>query len=280
MQVADYKIHSIETGTFGLDGGAMFGIVPKPIWIKKNPADEKNRIDMALRCMLMVCNKRKILVDVGIGDKFSEKHKEIYKINLTNYNIHKSLKKYGLTVEDITDVILTHLHFDHSGGATFIKNKELKPVFPNATYYVQKDHYSLACKPSEKDSGSFRREDFEPLNNANKLEIISGAFKLFDNISIIISNGHTLGQQLIKVSDNKNTIVYCADLIPTSSHLPFPYLMGYDLYPLTTIKEKKRLIIDAAENDWILFFEHDPLIEAAKIKKGTNGFEIKEKIIL
>ncbi|MGR3178179.1 MAG: MBL fold metallo-hydrolase [Candidatus Anammoxibacter sp.] len=280
MKIGDYEIHSIETGTFVLDGGAMFGIVPKAIWDRKIPADEKNRIDMALRCLLIVGNKRRILVDVGIGDKCSKKFTEIYKIDLTSCNIRKSIKEYGLTVEDITDVILTHLHFDHVGGATYIENGNLRLVFLNATYYIQKEHYALAHNPSEKDKGSFRNENFEPLEEAGKLKIISGEFEIFPGVSLIVSNGHTVGQQLVKVSNGVNTLVYCADLIPTSAHIPIPYVMSYDLYPLVTIEEKKKLLHNASEGDWVLFFEHDPLVEAVKVKKGAKGFEISEIVKL
>lgn len=280
MKIGNYEIHSIETGTFVLDGGAMFGIVPKAIWNRRNPADDQNRIDMALRTLLIVGNKRKILVDAGIGDKFSKKYTEIYKIDLTRYNIHKSLKEYDLTVKDITDVILTHFHFDHAGGATYMKDGVLRPVFPNATYYIQKEHLSLARHPSEKDTGSFRNEDFEPLEDAGRLEIISGEFEIFPEISLIVSNGHTLGLQLVKISSGSDVLVYCADLIPTSSHIPIPYVMSYDLFPLTTIEEKKKILYDAAEGNWTLFFEHDPLVEAVKVKKGEKRFEIKEVIKL
>ena len=280
MKIGDYEIHSIETGTFVLDGGAMFGIVPKTIWDRKIPADEKNRIDMALRCLLIVGNKRRILVDVGIGDKCSKKFSEIYKIDLTSCNIRKSIKEYGLTVEDITDVILTHFHFDHVGGATYLKAGNLLPVFPNATYYIQNEHYALAHNPSEKDKGSFRNENFEPLEEAGKLKIISGEFEIFPDVSLIVSNGHTVGQQLVKVSNGVDTLVYCADLIPTSAHIPLPYVMSYDLYPLVTIDEKKKLLHNASEGDWILFFEHDPLVEAVKVKKGEKGFEISEIVKL
>ncbi|MGR3318087.1 MAG: MBL fold metallo-hydrolase [Candidatus Anammoxibacter sp.] len=280
MKIGDYEIHSIETGTFVLDGGAMFGIVPKTIWDRKIPADEKNRIDMALRCLLIVGNKRKILVDVGIGDKCSEKFTEIYKIDLTNCNIRQSIKEYGLTVEDITDVILTHFHFDHVGGATYVENGNLRLVFPNATYYIQNEHYTHARNPSEKDKGSFRNENFEPLEEAGKLKIISGEFEIFPGVSLLVSNGHTVGQQLVKVSNGVNTLVYCADLIPTSAHIPIPYVMSYDLYPLVTIEEKKKLLRNASEGNWILFFEHDPLVEAVKVRKGEKGFEISEIVKL
>lgn len=280
MKIGDYHIHSIETGTFALDGGAMFGIVPKPIWEKKIPSDERNRIVMALRCMLIMGNNRNILVDTGIGDKFSKKYTEIYKIDQSEINISASLKKHGLTNKDITDVILTHLHFDHAGGATCLSDGELRLSFPNAAYYIQKDNLDLADNPSEKDIGSYRKENFEPLKKSGNLEIIKGELEIFPNIFLFISNGHTLGLQHVKVSDGNKTIIYCADMIPTVSHLPIPYIMGYDLFPLTIIEEKKRLLKNAEEGDWMLFFEHDPDVGVIKVKKGEKVFEIKGKIEL
>ena len=280
MKIGDYEIHSIETGTFALDGGAMFGIVPKTIWDKKLTADESNRIDMALRCMLITGNNRNILVDTGIGNKFPKKYAEIYKIHHDETNIGTSLKKHGLSINDITDVILTHFHFDHAGGATCFSDGDLKPAFPNATYYIQKDNIDLAYNPSEKDIGSYREENFEPLKESNKLEILKGEIEIFPNISIFVSNGHTIGLQHVKVSADDKTIVYCSDMIPTTAHLPIPYVMGYDLFPLTTIEEKKRFFYKAAEGDWMLFFEHDPYIEAIKVRKGEKGFEIKETVEL
>ena len=200
MKIGDYEIHSIETGTFALDGGAMFSIVPKTIWNKKLHADENNRIDMALRCMLITGNSRNILVDTGIGSKFPKKYTEIYKIHQDKINISTSLKKHRLSVNDITDVILTHFHFDHAGGATCFSDGDLKPSFPNATYYIQKDNFELANNPSKKDMGSYRKENFEPLKESSKLEILKGECEIFPNISLFISNGHTIGLQHVKVS--------------------------------------------------------------------------------
>lgn len=280
MKIGNYNVYTIETGTYALDGGAMFSIVPKTIWNRKNPADERNRIDLALRCLLIVGDGHNILVDVGIGDKFSKKYSEIYKIDFTQNSLLKSLAKHNLAFEDITDVILTHLHFDHAGGATFIDNGTLKPTFSNATYYIQKDNIVLAGNPTKKDVGSYRKENFEPLDNTGKLKIIEGHTELFPGISLIISNGHTTGQQLVKVSDDNNTLIYCADLIPTISHLPASYIMSYDLYPLTVIEEKINILNDAANEDWILFLEHDLNVEAVKVQKGEKNFEVKAKVKL
>ncbi|HDZ14362.1 hypothetical protein LCGC14_1743890 [marine sediment metagenome] len=280
MKIGRYELHQIETGRFALDGGAMFGIVPKPLWSKLNPPDDENRIDMALRVLLIMGNKRNILVDTGIGTKFSEKYKEIYKIDHSKYNLDSSLKKFNLETKDITDVILTHLHFDHAGGSTYVEDGKHKLTFPNAVYYVQKANYEWALNPSEKDSGSYHKEDFVPVAEEGKLRLVEGRVVILPNIEVIISDGHTTGQQLVKISDEKNTLVYCGDLIPTVSHIRIPYIMGYDIHPLTTIEEKKRLLSNACSGDWTLFFEHDALTEAVKVKKAEKGFGVREKVIL
>ena len=280
MQIGQYELHSIETGRFSLDGGAMFGIVPKPLWNKLNPSDDENRIEMALRSLLIMDDKRKILVDTGIGTKFPEKHKEIYKIDQSKYNLTSSLEKYSMEAKDITDVILTHLHLDHVGGATYKEGNKYKLTFPNAAHYVQKRHHEWALKPSGKDKGSFIREDFEPIENEGKLRLVDGYAMILPNIDIIISDGHTVSQQLVKISDGRNTLVYCGDLIPFASHIRTPYIASYDIYPLTTIEEKESLLSRACNGEWTLFFEHDPVIEAVKVRKAEKGYVVKDKVCL
>jgi glyoxylase-like metal-dependent hydrolase (beta-lactamase superfamily II) len=280
MKIGSYELHSIETGRFGLDGGAMFGIVPKTIWSKLNPSDDENRIDLALRALLITGNKRNILVDNGIGTKFSEKYTKIYKIDHSKYNLDSSLKKYNLETRDITDVILTHLHFDHAGGSTYKEDGELKLTFPNATYYVQKANYEWALIPNEKERGSYLKENFVPVLEKGKLQLVEGKFEIIPHIDVIISDGHTTGLQLVRISDEENTLVYCADLIPTTSHIKLPYIMGYDIDPLKIIQEKKELLSKACSDGWILFFEHDVITEAAKVKKTEKGFEVREKVSL
>lgn len=280
MQIGQYELHSIETGRFALDGGTMFGIVPKPLWNKLNPADDENRIEMALRSLLIMDDKHKILVDTGIGTKLPEKNKEIYKIDQSKYNLTSSLEKYNLEAGDITDVVLTHLHLDHVGGAVYNEGNKNKLTFPNAAHYVQKEHHEWALKPSKKDSGSFIREDFKTIEDEGKLRLVDGYAMILPNIDVIISDGHTTGQQLIKISDGRNTLVYCGDLIPFASHIRVPYVASYDIYPLTTIEEKESLLLRACNGDWTLFFEHDPITEAAKVEKTEKGYAVKEKVSL
>lgn len=278
MTIGPYEIHALETGRFALDGGAMFGIVPKPLWAETNPPDERNRIELAMRVLLLVGNGRRILVDVGIGRKFSEKFRDIYKVDHSRTSLETSLIERGLNTSDITDVILTHLHFDHAGGSTVRIDGEIQPTFPNATYYVQRAQWDLALRPTEKDRGSFMEQDYLPLKESGVLEFVEGETEICSGIELIVCNGHTDAQQLPRVSDGRTTVFYCCDLIPTASHLPLPYIMSYDLRPLQTLDEKKRLISKACEEDWILFFEHDPIIEAARIARTEKGFSISERL--
>jgi glyoxylase-like metal-dependent hydrolase (beta-lactamase superfamily II) len=280
MKIGRYELHNIETGRFALDGGAMFGIVPKPLWCKLYPPDEENRIDSALRALLIMGNNRNILVDAGAGTKLSEKYKKIYKVDYSKYNLGSSLKKFNLETTDITDVILTHLHFDHVGGSTYIEDGKYRLTFPNAVYYVQKTHYEGALDPNEKEKDSYHREDFMPIAEEGKLRLVEGKTVIFPNIEVIISDGHTIGQQLVKISVERNTLVYCGDLIPTAAHIRLPYIAGYDIYPLTVIEEKKTLLSNACRGNWTLCFEHDPVTEAAKVEKTEKGFGIREKVSL
>lgn len=280
MKIGKYELHSIETGRFALDGGSMFGIVPKELWRKLHPSDDQNRIDMALRSLLIVDDKRKILVDTGIGTKLSKKSQKIYKIDQTKYNLEASLEKHDLETKDITDVILTHLHLDHAGGATYLEGKKHKLTFPNASYYVQKKHHEWATKPSEKDKGSFISEDFKAIEGNGKLRLIDGYAMVLPNIDVIIYDGHTVGQQLVKITDGIDTLVYCGDVIPFTSHIKLPYISSYDINPITSIEDKEKLLSRACNGDWILFFEHDPVTEAVKVEKAQEGYAIKEKISL
>jgi glyoxylase-like metal-dependent hydrolase (beta-lactamase superfamily II) len=260
-----------------LDGGAMFGIIPKPLWQKTNPPDEANRIKLATRNLLLTDGKRKIIIDTGMGDKWDEKLKNIYSVDQRE-SLKGSLSKLSFTPSDVTDVILTHLHFDHTGGSTEIENGKLVPAFSNAKYYVQKKNYEWAINPSDRDKGSYIKDNFKPLMDEGVLNFIDGEEKFDDEIEFIIFNGHTFGQQLIKISDSSNIIFYCADLFPTTSHIPIPYVMGYDLQPLVTVEEKKKILTRAMEESWKLFFEHDTETATATVTKDEKGFRVKEKM--
>ena len=271
MTIANYTLHSIETGRFGLDGGAMFGVVPRVLWSKTNPPDDRNRVTMAARSLLLVGNGRKILIDVGNGNKYDARLSAIYKFDNSQFDLLSSLKKHYLTPADITDVILTHLHFDHAGGSTILVDEVAVPTFPNARYYVQKDHWKAATHPTERDRASFFPQDFLPLEESGQLELVDGEREILPGIKVRLVHGHTTALQCPIVSDGSQTLFYCADLMPTTSHIALPWIMAYDLRPLATLEEKRKLLSEAFEKRWLLFFEHDPVTEAVSLKDSGRG---------
>ena len=278
MKIGNYKLFSVETGRFALDGGAMFGVVPKALWEKTNPSDSGNRISLSLRSLLLQSDNRLILIDTGIGNKFDNKFSSIYSIDFSDFSLEKSLKDYGFSKEEITDVIITHLHFDHAGGTTFLNNGHLQLTFPNAMHHVQGEHWDWAVNPSEKDRASFLQNDFLLLEGQKKINKLSGPGELFPGIDILVMYGHTQGMQLVKIFDSETTLLYCSDLIPTTSHIPVPWVMAYDNNPLITINEKNRILPKASKDQWILFFEHDPSLMAATVCFGDKGFRMKDEI--
>ncbi len=280
MNIGSYEIHAIETSRFALDGGAMFGVVPWVFWSKTNPPDERNRITLAARCLLLIGNGKIILVDTGNGTKWSDKLKDIYRLDNSQFTLETSLARFGVSPKDVTDVILTHLHFDHCGGSTKIVNGKLEPTFPNATHHVQKAHWDLAVNPTERDRGSFMKDDYTLLNESGQLKFVDGERELFPGISVVVCNGHTAAQQLPVLSDGKTTLLFCCDLVPTTSHVPYPYIMGYDLRPLVTLEEKKRLLPKAEKEHWLLFLEHDPVSEAITLKATDKGLAVDQKLKL
>ncbi len=278
-KLGDFTVHSIDTCIFALDGGAMFGVVPKNLWSKKyHSGDEQNRIPLAARPLLVEYNDKKILIDAGNGTKYSEKIAKIYNINLDESNIESALINKGFNPDDITDVILTHLHFDHAGGSTKIENNGAVPVFKNAKYYVQKEHYEWAMNPTEKDRASFMNDNYVPLKENGLLELIDGPGELFPGIELINTYGHTKALQMVKLKSENQSLLYLADLCPTNAHLHYSFSMGYDNFPLTTLEERKKYLPLAYEENTILFFEHDAFIKAGKLKATDKGFEIGEVI--
>ncbi len=276
MKIGKYNLYAVETGRFGLDGGAMFGIIPKPLWSKLNPADDLNRVSLNARNLLLVSDSRKILIDTGIGNFWDEKFTKIYRLDQSRFASFSSLDKLGITPDQITDVLLTHLHFDHTGGSTILKDDKWIPAFPNAKYYVQKKHFEWAINPTERDRGSFIQNRFMPLYHEGLLNFIDGDALFDDEISFITVHGHTSFQQLIKVQDASSAILYCGDLFPFTSHIPLPYVMGYDLQPVVTVQEKKKILPRAVEENWKLFFEHDPEVILATVTETGSGFTVKD----
>lgn len=283
LQIGEYTLNSIPTGKFKLDGGAMFGTVPKVLWERTNPSDEQNRILMESRALLIQSKSRNILVDNGngadfrlkYGDSAGEKFEQIYGVDAGGVNLFSSLKKLGLKTSDITDVILTHLHFDHAGGSTCDRNGKLVPTFENATYYVQTENLKTALNPNRREKASYLKPNFEPLLEAKCLKTLDGPQEIFPNIYLSLTYGHTQAQQNILVSDGVTSLFYCADLIPTSTHTRLAWIMGYDLDPLKIIEEKNHILNQAVEQKWHLFFEHDPYCDAAQVTFNGKDFTPK-----
>jgi glyoxylase-like metal-dependent hydrolase (beta-lactamase superfamily II) len=265
-------LHVVDTGFFKLDGGAMFGVVPKSIWNKINPADENNLCNWAMRCLLVEDNNRLILIDTGIGNKQDEKFFSHYYLN-NNVTLDASLSKSGFSVSDITDVFLTHLHFDHVGGSVVRKDEKLFPAFPNATYWSNERHWNWAIKPNEREKASFLKENILPLEESGQLKFIEPGHhaQLSDNITIRFVNGHTDAMMLPQISYKGRTLVFMADLLPSAGHIPIPYVMAYDMFPLTTIQEKKSFLKEACDNNYILYFEHDPVHECCDLLMTERG---------
>jgi glyoxylase-like metal-dependent hydrolase (beta-lactamase superfamily II) len=278
------KLYTINTGYFKLDGGAMFGVVPKSIWNKINPADENNMCNWALRCLLIEDGNRLILVDNGIGDKQDAKFFSYYYLHGDD-TLDKSLSKHGFHRDDITDVFLTHLHFDHCGGSIIREGEKLVPAFKNATYWSNEKHWEWAVNPNEREKASFLKENILPIKESGQLKFIDVpatdikqlASAIFnETISARFVNGHTESMMLPQINYNGKTVVFMADLLPSQGHIPIPYVMAYDMFPLTTLNEKKSFLKEAAENDYVLFFEHDPQHECCTIHQTERGIRPKE----
>lgn len=270
------KLHTINTGLFKLDGGAMFGVVPKTIWNKTNPADENNLCTLAMRCLLIEDDGRIILVDTGIGNKQSEKFFSYYFLH-GNASLNNSLQNLGFTADDITDVFITHLHLDHVGGAVVRENDQLVPAFKNAAYWSNEKHWNWAIHPNEREKASFLKENILPIQESGQLQFIDPANASFtDKISVRFASGHTEAMMLPQISYQNKTIVYVADLLPTVGHIPLAYIPAYDMFPLQTLTEKKAFLEEAAEHNYILFLEHDSENECCTVKRTEKGIRVEE----
>ncbi len=281
------KLYTIDTGFFKLDGGAMFGVVPKSMWNKLNPADENNMCSWALRCLLIEDENRLILIDTGMGDKQDAKFFGHYYLH-GNHTLDTSLAAHGFTKEDITDVFLTHLHFDHCGGSIVRDGEKLVPAFPNAKYWSNEDHWQWATQPNEREKASFLKENILPIQASGQLSFVPipddillensllQSVQFSDHIAIRFVNGHTDKMMLPQISYKGNTIVYMADLLPSAEHIPIPYVMAYDMFPLTTLHEKKSFLQEAVTNNYILYFEHDPVNECCTLQATDRGIRKKD----
>ena len=275
------KLFSINAGYFKLDGGAMFGVVPKSMWKKLNPPDENNLCNWAMRCMLIEDDGRLILIDNGMGNKQDEKFFSHYFLNGDD-TLERSLEKYGFQKEDITDVFLTHLHFDHCGGSIEKSGDALVPAFRNATYWSNKKHWEWAINPNDREKASFLKENILPVKESGRLKFIDAedGIAFTKNIRVRFVNGHTDSMMLPQIQFKDRTIVYMADLLPSVAHIPVPFVMAYDTRPLETLKEKKSFLNEALQKNYILFFEHDPEIECCNLQLTEKGVRSKETLLL
>jgi glyoxylase-like metal-dependent hydrolase (beta-lactamase superfamily II) len=275
------KLYSINAGHFKLDGGAMFGVVPKSIWHKLNPADENNMCSWALRCLLIEDGNRLILIDNGMGDKQDAKFFSYYYLHGDD-TLEKSLNRHGFTSSDITDMVMTHLHFDHCGGSIQYNSdrSRLEPAFKNARYYCNEKHWEWATHPNAREKASFLKENILPIRESGQLNFIDSSSHLIDGLSFIEVNGHTEAMMLPLIRYKDQTLAYMADLIPSAAHLPIPYVMGYDMRPLETLREKETILAQALEENWTLFFEHDPSIECVSLQRTEKGIRQKDSFLL
>jgi glyoxylase-like metal-dependent hydrolase (beta-lactamase superfamily II) len=273
------NLYTIETGLFKLDGGAMFGVVPKSLWHKINPADEANLCTWSMRCLLVQEKKRLILIDNGIGNKQDDKFFGHYHLHGDD-SLDKSLKQKGFSRDDITDVFLTHLHFDHCGGSIVRDGDQLVPAFKNATYWSNAQHWDWATTPNDREKASFLKENILPIRESRQLKFVDTptgpndqlpSTPFTDAISVRFVSGHTESMMLPQINYKGKTIVYMADLLPSAGHIPLPYVMAYDMFPLTTLKEKKSFLEEAVASDYILYFEHDAQHVCCNLKQTERG---------
>ncbi len=272
------KLFTVNAGYFKLDGGAMFGVVPKSIWQRTNPADENNLCSWAMRCLLIQEGDRLILVDNGIGDKQDEKFLKHYYLHGDD-SLEKSLSTHGFTKDDITDVFLTHLHFDHCGGSIErLPDGRLVPAFKNATFWSNKAHWDWAVNPNAREKASFLKENILPIADSGKLKFIenSDSVAFTDNIKVRFAYGHTDSMMLPQITYRGKTILYMADMLPSIGHIPLPYVMAYDMFPMKTLDEKKKFLEEAVKNEYILYLEHDPINECCTLQETEKGIRVKD----
>ena len=278
-----FNLYTIDAGRFRLDGGAMFGVVPKTLWSRYIDVDENNRIHMAMRCLLIESENtgKRYLVDTGTGTKFDEKFKNIYQLDYSEADLLSSLDYHGFSPDDITDIIFTHLHFDHCGGTTFYdEDDNLQHTFPNATYHITKDHLETANHPNAREKASFHANNIDPITSWEHLNVVDEHHSYEDGLDAIPVNGHTISQQLPRISVDNTTVVFAADLIPTHVHLPLPWVMGYDMYPVKTLEEKEQFLDKATANNWHLFLEHDADEEVVTVTKEDGKYAVKDRLTL
>lgn len=273
MKWGQFGLHLISDGDYWLDGGAMFGVVPKVLWEKKVRPDEKNRVRLGLNCLLIRTEKNNVLIDTGCGHKYSQKEIQIYRIEHST-DILQELEKLGLSAENIDLVINTHYHFDHCGGNTRSQDGEVVPTFPNASYVVRRREYEDAVQPNERTSATYLSHNWKPVEEKGRLRLIDDDEEILPGITLIHTPGHTAGHQSVKIDSQGKTLFYLADLCPTAAHIPLPWIMGFDVLPLTTMEVRRRIYRQAVEEDWLLFFEHDPVVTTGYLQEQNGKYRL------
>jgi glyoxylase-like metal-dependent hydrolase (beta-lactamase superfamily II) len=272
MRLGDIEVHLLGDGTFRLDGGAMFGVIPRPLWEKKSPPDDRNRILLGMNIILIRAGGKRILVETGGGDKWNAKQNAIYLFEASG-RLPERLAALGVKPEEIDIVINTHLHFDHCGWNTRLVNGVAVPTFSNARYIVQRKEYEHACAPTERDRASYFPDNFMPMQESGQWDFLSGDSQIMPGIEVIVVPGHIKDMQCVKITGGGQTIFFVADLVPTVAHLSYPWIMGYDLYPMTTLESKHKWLPIAAKENWTVIFGHDPHMPAAKLREKEGGFD-------
>lgn len=274
MKWGAFQLHRLSGGFLWLDGGAMFGVVPKPLWEKKAPPDEKNRIRLATNCLLIRTGEKNLLVDTGCGGKYSEKQKEIYRIE-QECRLLEELRRCGVAPEQIDFVINTHLHFDHCGGNTRRAGDAVVPTFPNATYIVRREEYEAASRPNERTRASYFQHNWKPVEEEGRLKIVERDEEVVPGVSLVHTPGHTEGHQSVRVESEGAVLFYLADLCPTAAHVPLPWVMAYDVFPLTTMETRRQIYPQAIRERWLMFFEHDPAIVAGYLIEEDGRVKVQ-----
>ncbi|MGC1106829.1 MAG: MBL fold metallo-hydrolase [Candidatus Acidiferrales bacterium] len=278
MRLGDLEFLVLTDGTLRLDGGAMFGVVPKPMWEKKTPADERNRVLLAMNCLLIRAAGKTILVETGAGDKWDAKLRDIYALE-GSPRLPEQLAQHGVKPKDVDIVINTHLHFDHCGWDTRIADGKARPTFPNAKYVVQKKDFEHAKSPTERDRASYQFETFMPVQEAKQWQLIEGEQQIVPGVSVFPVPGHTPAMQCVKLESGGKVAIFLADLVPTTAHLPLAWIMGFDLYPLTTLENRKKILPQVEKNGWLALFAHDLTVRAAYLRKRDEQFEAEPVLI-
>lgn len=278
MEIGGWTVRTLLDGTFALDGGSMFGVVPRALWQREREPDDRNRIPLASRLLLLTRGERVVLVDTGLGDRWTDKERDIYAIRRHAGGVVAQLDRLGIAPHEVTDVLLTHLHFDHAAGTVSEDATGLGLTFPRARHHLQRRQWEWAQAPSRKDRASFRSGDFELLGDSPALRLHEGDVEIAPGLSLLALDGHTYGMQAVRLQDEEECLLYAADLVPTATHVRLPFIMAYDNQPLTTLAEKERLLSAVADGGWLLVLEHDPDTPAVRLRRQGSDLAVAETV--